>query len=101
MFNFYGLNCPPQRNSEPQQGCSCSEPVNKQEYDCGRDQTVIKHQHVGKHQHDIINEYDVVHEHQYNYYDVVREREVVKRNDYTTRQPNYCDNDCGCNGRRR
>jgi hypothetical protein len=42
-----------------------------------------------------------VHEHEYNYYDVVRTRDVVKHNDHTKHKPDYCcengfDNDCAC-----
>ena len=65
--------------------------VVRQEFDCGRDQVVNRHQHVVKHHHDIINEYDVIHEHEYNYYDVVRHRDVVRHNDFTCHAPEYCE----------
>jgi len=71
---------------------NCDNPVERKEFNCGVDKQVFKHQHVVKYKHDIINEYDVIHEHEYNYYDVVKNREVVKRNDHTTYKPNYC---CG------
>ena len=67
------------------------ESIARQNFDCPIDRKVIKHQHVIRHQHDIINEYDVVHEHVYNYYDVVKTREVpVKHNDHRKHKPNYC-----------
>ena len=68
-----------------------------QEFDCGRDEQVIRHQHIVRHSHDIINEYDVIHEHDYNHYDVVRHRNVVRHNDFTNHQPNYCCENV-CNG---
>ena len=69
----------------------------RQVFNCGRTQKIIRHQHIVKHQHDIINEYDVVHEHQINTFDVVREREVVNRNDMTSHRPDYCGEGCNCN----
>ena len=80
----------------------CGDPeVEKCEFDCGVDQKVVKHQHVVKYKHDIINEYDVIYEHEYNYYDVITEREVETCNDHTDYQPSYCQQDgCGGNGRR-
>jgi len=72
------------------------EPVIRREYNCGVDKKVIKHQHIVRYQHDIVNEYDVVFEHEYNYYDVVTNREVVKRNDCTSYKPNYCEEDLDC-----
>jgi len=72
----------------------CCEPVAMRQFDCGKTQRVIRHQHVVKHQHDIINEYDVIHEHEFNYFDVVREREVVRHNDCTHHEPNYCGDEC-------
>lgn len=74
----------------------CEQPVATRQFDCGKTQRVIRHQHVVKHQHDIINEYDVIHEHDYNYFDVVREREVVRHNDCTTHEPNYCGDEAPC-----
>jgi len=69
-------------------------PVDKKYYNCNKTKQVIKHQRIVKHQHDIINEYDIVHEHDYNYYDVVKEREVDKHNDHTCHDDdNYCEND--------
>ena len=80
---------------EPVTAEDCGQVIEK-EYDCGKDQEIIKHKHIVKHQHDIINEYEVVHEHDYNYYDVVTEREVVRNNDYTNHNPNYCEKPHGC-----
>ena len=77
-------------NNMPQ---NCPEPINRQVFDCGEQQTIIKHQHIVKHRHNIINEYDVVHEHDYNHFDVVNQRNVVRHNDCTTHQPNYCCNE--------
>ena len=62
----------------------------RQDFDCGCDRRVIKHRHIVKHQHDIINEYDVLHEHHYNYYDVVKTREIEKHNDHRHHKPDYC-----------
>ena len=81
-------------------GCGCNKENNcdsviKTEYNCNADRNVIKHQHVVKYRHDIINEYEVIHEHDYNYYDVVTNREVVKHHDNTSYKPNYCGENCG------
>ena len=66
-------------------------PVDKKQFDCGKTQQVIKHERIVKHRHDIVNEYDIVHEHEYNYFDVVKEREVVRHNDHTCHEDdNYC-----------
>jgi hypothetical protein len=70
------------------------EPVDRREFDCGGTTRTIKHQHIVRHNHDTINEYDIIHEHNYNVYDVVREREVTCRHDHTTHRPNYCGDDC-------
>ena len=66
-----------------------------EEFDCGGEQQVIRHNHVVKHRRDIINEYDVCHEYDINYYDVVRHRDVVRHNDFTRHQPDYCGCNCG------
>ena len=68
----------------------------REEFNCGREEQVVRHQHVVKHQYDIINEYDVIHEHDYNYYDVVRHRNVVRHNDFTSHQPDYCNKEPHC-----
>jgi len=70
--------------------CGNRPDVRRRTYDCGGTRQVIKHEHIVKHRHDIINEYDVIHEHEYNYYDVVRERNVVRHNDQTNHEPDYC-----------
>lgn len=61
--------------------------VEKREINGRYDRQVIRHEDVIRHQHDIINEYDIVHEHDYNYYDVVRNHEVVRCNDFTMNRP--------------
>ena len=75
-------------------GMECA-PECEKEFDCGTDRQIIRHRHVVKHRHDIVNEYDVIHEHEYNYYNVVKTREVVRRNDCEPYNPNYCG-DCCC-----
>ena len=94
-FNRYKRGC--------ECGCGCDnmqqdncEFVDRQNYNCGVDRQVVRHQHIVKHQHDIINEYDVVHEHDYNYYDVVKTRDVVRHNDYTNHCPDYCCEEPQC-----
>ena len=77
------------------QGCN-DVSVDKKEYNCGADRQVIKHQHIVKYRHDIINEYDVIYEHEYNIYDVVKNSQVVKRNDYTSYKPKYCGEGKNC-----
>ncbi|MCL1857831.1 MAG: hypothetical protein FWF92_01180 [Oscillospiraceae bacterium] len=97
-FNNEGNN-----NFEPfNNGSNNCDRVIRQRFDCGRTQQIIRHQHIVRHQHDIINDYDVLHEHDYNYYDVVRERNVVRHNDHTNHEPNYCcdRNQNNNNGRR-
>lgn len=86
-------------NSRPNRYDACAthcDSVVQKNYDCGTDRQVVHHQYVVKHQHDIVNEYDIVHEHDYNYYDVVTHREVVRHNDYTSPQPDYCNDTQNC-----
>ena len=91
---IYNKRCGRHPQMPPQMPCGCDEaPVFRQEFDCGGDQQVIKHQHVVKHRRDIVNDYDVVHEYDINEFDVVRHRDVVRNNDYKTHVPNYCG--CG------
>ena len=70
--------------------------VNVREFDCEPDRQVIKHKHIVRHQHDIVNEYEVIHEHDCNYYDVVMEREVVRHNDFTSHNTDYCERPRSC-----
>ena len=79
-------------------GCPAVPAVDEKVIECGKDQQIIKHKHIVKHQHDIINEYEIIHEHEYNYYDVVAEREVVKNNDFCNYKPEYCEKtpQCSC-----
>ncbi|MCL2400073.1 MAG: hypothetical protein FWC91_10090 [Defluviitaleaceae bacterium] len=79
-------------------GVSHAPPPIRQEFDCGGDRQVIRHQHLVRHNRDIVNEYDVVHEYNINHYDVVKERNVVRHNNFSSHQPNYCGCDCGCSG---
>jgi hypothetical protein len=74
---------------------TCDMPAQVREFDCGGTQRVVRHQHIVRHRHDTINEYDVVHQHEYNTFDVVRERTETCHNDRTTHRPNYCGTD-GC-----
>ena len=81
--------------SGPVAGQDCPE-VNVREFNCEPDKQVIKHKHIVRHQHDIVNEYEVVHEHDCNYYDVVTEREVVRHNDFTSLNTDYCERPRSC-----
>ena len=85
---YHRCNCE-RCNGNRRQEEDC-EPVIKEEYDCGADRCVKKYQHIVKHRHDVVNEYDVVHEHEYNYYDVVTNREVVRHCHHNTHKPDYC-----------
>ena len=83
--------------------CNCNEyrtnnfsSVDKENHNCTPSRQVIKHDVVVKHQHDVVHEYDVVHEHEYNFYDVVKTRDVSKNNDYRNYKPNYCHEEDNC-----
>lgn len=64
--------------------------TNRQVFSCPGTQNVVRHEHVVRHRHDTIHEIDVIHEHEFNTFDVVRERQVTRHNDCRTHEPNYC-----------